>query len=291
MIKTNKNWLKCFSIIVSIFSQQAQCDSVVKPVSIVFKEILGKNIVSTKSVRFLSPSLKKKFILRDFQKSKSLNITIVIDVFRAFTTAAYILEQEPKTYILTFKSNIINQLSLKTRNPFKVGKPEKGVHLKYHIPNSPTRVFEQSLKNRSVFHRSQAGGMGILLTKEADIILIAGFVNAKATASYVQEFEDAVVTIIPMGHEGIHPSLEDDLCGLYIMFLIWQYEMDVTPFLNDLKTGSGAYFFSQDQWQYPREDFQKCLYINRFNFPICAVLQEEYALLKRCDKFPERRKF
>lgn len=70
------------------------------------------------------------------------HIFIVIDVFRAFTTASYILERHPKTYILTSRSSVISRLAKEFKNPILIGKPEKGINLTYDIPNSPTRVTE-----------------------------------------------------------------------------------------------------------------------------------------------------
>lgn len=232
--------------------------------------------------------LKKLIANQKFKKmgdDKSLKITIVIDVFRAFTTACYVLDMAPKKYIYTNKSAVLKKLAYDYRDALFIGKNEIGANIVYDISNSPTRVVEQNIKDRIIMHRTEAGSRGILEEK-VDIILAASFVNAEATAAFVKKFPDAKVTIKPMGHEAHTPTLEDDLCAQHIRSLLMGAApvFDFKPFLQKLKKGSGQYFFSNDQWQYPKEDFLKCLELNRFNFAIQATLFGDFALLTRCNE-------
>jgi hypothetical protein len=144
------------------------------------------------------------------------HVTVVIDVFRAFTTASYILEFNPATYIITTKTDVISQLARELPNILVIGKPEKGADFTYDIPNSPTRVQGVNVTGLNVLHRTEAGAKGILLAWDADIILAAGFVNAKATAQYIRTLINPKVKIVPMGHESTTPSLEDDVGAQYI---------------------------------------------------------------------------
>lgn len=212
-----------------------------------------------------------------------MKVVVVIDVFRAFTTASYALEHDPASYTLAVKQSVISELAVKCINPLVIGKPEKGMegHI-YQIPNSPTRLFDVNIHGRDIFHRTEAGARGILDAYEADLILAASFVNAMATANYIKALENPQVTVIPMGHEGITPSLEDDVCSVYIQALIKGEKIDLAPYIPQLKDGPGKYFFSDDQWQYPSTDFDRCLEIDRFNFAIQATVKGDYAILTRC---------
>jgi 2-phosphosulfolactate phosphatase len=215
------------------------------------------------------------------------HVTLVIDVFRAFTTACYVLEDNPITYNLTTRSSVIARLAQPFPHAILIGKPELGSFASYTIPNSPTRVSEIDLTNRTVFHRTEAGARGILISKNADVILAAGFINADATVQHIKTLTNPELTILPMGHEGITPSLEDDLCALYIEALFRGDKIDISPYLSELKECSGKCFFSEDQWQYPVEDFARCLEIDRFNFAIEAVIFDDYAVLNRVSALPE----
>lgn len=218
-----------------------------------------------------------------FTQPNPLQVTIVIDVFRAFTTTSYVLAGDPVSYLITTKSAIVSRLASAVQNPLLIGKPEIGARLAYDIPNSPTRVTEITLSGRPVLHRTEAGARGILLAKEADMVLVAGFVNADATVEYLRKLGTLQITLAPMGHEATRPSLEDHLCALYIAALINNKKIEIKKYFPALRRGSGKYFFSRDQWQYPQEDFKRCLETGRYNFAIRAVIKDDYALLTRCE--------
>ncbi len=178
---------------------------------------------------------------------------------------------------------MISRLASELQNALLIGKAEKGSNFEYHIPNSPTRVKESDVRNRDILHRTAAGAKGILLAQNADIILATSFGNADATVRYIQTLTNPQITLLPMGHEATTPSLEDQVCALYLKALINDEIMNLNSFLIPLKEGSGRYFFSKDQWQYPSEDFERCLKTNRFKFAIRASLEKDHAILTRCN--------
>lgn len=212
----------------------------------------------------------------------NFKITVVVDVFRAFTTACYILEREPSSYFYTYSCKIVEKLTHQTENSLLIGKPEKGSTFNYQIPNSPKWVTNEFITNRNVIHRTESGARGILAASHADLVLATGLVNAKATVDYIKIFKNSIVTILPMGHEGTTPSLEDDICAHYLLALLTSKHMDISSYIPKLALSSGKYFFSDDQNQYPKEDFSMCLELNKFNFAIQAHLYSKYAILKRC---------
>jgi hypothetical protein len=113
-----------------------------------------------------------------------MNVTVVIDAFRAFATAAYILHQRPGEYLLTSTSASAGRLAAADPDVLLVGKPEIGARVAYDIPNSPTRVVETRISGRRVVHRTEAGARGVLATD--GIVLVAAFVNARATAAWLR---------------------------------------------------------------------------------------------------------
>lgn len=215
--------------------------------------------------------------------TKKINITVVIDVFRAFTTASYVLARSPANYFLATKQEVILQLASRNNAHVVIGKNEKGTENQiYDIPNSPTRVLDVAIFNHNILHRTNGGANGILNAQNTDLILAAGFVNASATVNFIKKQSLSTINIIPMGHEGKIPSLEDDLCAKYIGKKLMGEHFDITPYISALKEGPGKYFFSEDQWQYPRSDFERCLEIDRYNFAIKAKTQDNYAVLTAC---------
>lgn len=218
-------------------------------------------------------------------QQKHSDAIIVIDVFRAFTTACYVLARSPAHYILANNSQVIGKLTSIYPNSLLIGKPEKNIDLTYDIPNSPTRTKEVDIQHKTILHRTEAGAKGILhaLKQPSSIVFAAGFVNADATVNYLRLYNINSVTIWPMGHEATSPSLEDDICAEYIQASLRGEKMSLTSFLPAIRKGPGRYFFGDDQWQYPREDFARCLSVKQFNFAVQATSQGDHAVLARCD--------
>lgn len=206
-------------------------------------------------------------------------VLVVIDVFRAFTTAAYVLEQNPKEYFFTNKSYVVQTLKNHFNESVLIGKPEIGFSLEYTIPNSPTRAAELSLKNKVIIHRTEAGGSGVVNAKNADIIIVLTFPTLKATVRYLKRLKDPKIIIHPMGHEAKKPSLEDDLCKEALEKELKGEIFIIKLFEEILKKGPGSYFFTKNQREYPEEDFKKCLGEKSFDFVIKAKLFDGYAIL------------
>ncbi|MDX8431002.1 MAG: 2-phosphosulfolactate phosphatase [Candidatus Algichlamydia australiensis] len=210
-----------------------------------------------------------------------MKIAVVIDAFRAFATAAYVLEQQPEAYFYSTSCEVVSHLKKKWRNSLLIGKPQKNSSVIYDIPNSPKRTFDLEIKDRVIIHRTEAGSKGILAATKADLIFAVGFGNAKATANHIQTFSGAEIALFPMGHEGERPSLEDNLCADYFSASLQGKKWDLSSHLSAIKAGPGRYFFQEDQWQYPEEDYPLCTTLERFNFAIEASVVGEYAILEK----------
>lgn len=115
-----------------------------------------------------------------------------------------------------------------------------------------------------------------------ETVLAAALVNTSATAHALRELAPSALTLVPMGHEGATPTLEDDLCGVAITSLLEGKRVELAQFIPALRAGPGRYFFGDDQWQYPREDFERCTAWDRFDFAIRAERVDDYARLVRC---------
>ena len=138
--------------------------------------------------------------------------------------------------------------------------------------------------------RDLASEVARLLTYEAtqDLETEQKVIEGWAGEVEVEKIKGKKITIVPMGHEGVKPTLEDNVCAKYIDSLINGKNLSLDNFIPAIKKSSGKYFFSNDQRQYPQEDFKRCLKIKRFNFIIYAISQKDYAILKRCDISPSK---
>lgn len=205
------------------------------------------------------------------------NIVVIIDVFRAFTTACHVLSQHPREYIYAKQSQVLSNLFTPKIECILIGKNEIGAAINYDIPNSPTHVDSLALKDKTILHRSEAGAAGVLDTHNNDIVFAAALVNAKATVKAIQSLPYNSIRIVPMGHEAQTPSLEDDICAEYINALIHDRKYDIHTKIPEIINGPGQYFVQADQWQYPLSDLRRCLTVDRFDFAIQVKLHGNYA--------------
>ncbi len=205
-------------------------------------------------------------------------VTIIIDAFRAAATACEVLAAGPLDYFLVFDSGAAERLAADVPAPLLIGKPEIGASLPYDLPNSPTRVSRVDIPARTVIHRTNAGGGGVLAAPATTTILLAGLVNLSAT---VRAAGDRPWVLHPMGHEGVTPSLEDDLTAALLTARREGRPVEIAPHLDALRHGPGRYFFSDDQAQYPAEDFVRCTSVDAFDFAVRAEHHGNYARLMR----------
>lgn len=215
--------------------------------------------------------------------SVAQGLVVIIDVFRAFTTACHVVEQGPAALLLVESSDVAARLAADVPRPFLIGKPERDAKLTYDCPSSPTLAASHVLAGRTIIHRSAAGAAGVLRAKSATEVLAASFANAEAVALYVRRCSPAQVSFVCMGHEGVTASLEDELCAHYLLERLRGRAFDLRPHLSALREGPGRYFFDGREWEYPEADFDRCTETNRFSFVLRATRLGDHALLTRLD--------
>lgn len=207
-------------------------------------------------------------------------LCVVIDVFRACTTACAIAVQRPRRYVVVGTDHDAEQLRRSIPDAVLIGKAGLGSSLAYDLPNSPTRVASALLTDRFVVHRTTAGTRGVLAATAADEIILGAFVNAAAVAAHVRRRQPALVSLVCVGHEGSTPSAEDVACAACITALIEGREATVPGLTDALRATTGRYFFADDDAAYPRDDFGFCLARDRFDFVLRATRERSHAVLE-----------
>lgn len=112
---------------------------------------------------------------------------VVIDVLRAFTTAAYAFAGGAARIILV--DSVPEALQLKADNPeFLVMGEDGGKRVEgFDFTNSPVQVAVADLAGRTLVMRTTAGTRGVVACKNAARVWAAGLVTASATAEAVQQ--------------------------------------------------------------------------------------------------------
>jgi len=213
-------------------------------------------------------------------------VTVIIDVFRAFSTACYAFDSGIRRLIdvATPEEAFALREKLKTETII-AGEREEKKPEGFDMGNSPTEMLTGNLQGKTMIHCTTAGTNGIMNATGASEILGAGLVNAGAVASYINMINPGKVTLVAMGYRGVESAEEDLLCARYITELLRGNEADISNEINALRKGSGSRFFNPENLSFsPPTDFFLCTDLNRFNFVLKAVMTTSgYAEILRLD--------
>jgi 2-phosphosulfolactate phosphatase len=228
------------------------------------------------------PDLKFHYTdLEDCHTAKG--VVIVIDVLRAFSTAAYAFSRGAKEILLV--STVDEALSLKSTFPNARAMGEVGGLRPegFDFGNSPTYIDEAELSGVTLIHRTSAGTQGVVRSQGADVLLAASFVVARATARYAAELAAPEVTFVITGRS-YNGGDEDIACAEYLEELLKGNDPDKKPFLKRVLESRDAFpHLDPNQPDYPRSDLEYCAQIDRFDFAM-PVRRQNGAFVMRAAK-------
>ncbi len=194
-------------------------------------------------------------------------ITVIIDVFRAFSVEAYFFSRGVEKIIPVGDSEIAYRL--KEENPDMILAGERGGKMMsgFDVGNSPSQLLKLETQGKTVIHTTSAGTQGIANAKGACEILGGSLLNAKATAEYIRKSGIEDVSLVCMGLEAKAPTEEDTLCAEYIKSILEGKTIDTDSEIEKLRYTSGAKFFDKNQAEvFPEKDFYMCTELDKFDF-------------------------
>ncbi len=206
-------------------------------------------------------------------------IVIVIDVFRAFSTACYLFSAGVDKIFPVGKIEEAFKLKEKYPNALLVGERGGKMVEGFDLGNSPTQIQELAsnvLNGKTIIHTTHAGTQGLVNAEKADAIFTGALVNSSATVDVIKSLSPNIVTIVRMGLEAKENSDEDDICADYLKSLLLGEDFDSSKIERTLrKSPFSKRFFDEDKPWSPASDFDLCLKINRFNFALKATRNED----------------
>ena len=214
---------------------------------------------------------------------KAEGTVIIVDVFRAFTTAAIAFDRGANSIILV--AEVEEALELRNRSIGDVimgevdGKRPDG----FDYGNSPHEISQAEVSGKTIVQSTRAGTVGVASAIYAETIYLGSFVVAEATASAVRRDNPDVVAIVAMGDRGAHRSDEDEQCALYLRNVLEGRQPDPAAVRSLIMEGGQTQkFFDAGQPQYHPQDVELALQINRFPFAM-RVSRENGLLVARKD--------
>lgn len=211
-------------------------------------------------------------------------LTVIIDVFRAFSTACYAVERGiEKIYPV---GDLDFALSLKKDHPdyLFVGERNEQKPEGFDFGNSPTHLLNSQILAKTMVHTTSSGTQGIANARNASEILTGSFVNAGAIVRYIRKANPKQVSLVCMGYACEYPTDEDTLCAEYIRNELEGAPSDFEAMIKKIKKGHGARFFdpAKQSWS-PESDFHLCMQLNRFDFILKVEREGELNYLRKIE--------
>ena len=199
-------------------------------------------------------------------------LTVVIDVFRAFTTAAYVMANGAER--IHPVGSLEEAFRLREMHPDWVLMGERGGKKVpgFDYGNSPYEVSGVDFTGRTVVQTTSAGTQGIVNARSADEILLGSFVMADAVVEYIKRMDPETVSLVAMGSEGRVKSPEDESLAEYIEKKLTGEEPDFEAMKRRIREHpQGAKFFDPEQPEFVEGDFHCAMDLNRFCFCLRVV--------------------
>ena len=206
---------------------------------------------------------------------------VIVDVFRAFTTAAVALARGVIKIIMVAEPDEALALRDKGLGDLTVGEVNGIRPEGFDFGNSPHEMTEAQLEGKTIIQTTRAGTTGVTAAVNASALYAGSFVTAKATAKAIRSDAPALVTIVAMGWNARRRTDEDELCAMYLRNLLEGRNPDVNALHTVARTGGEvAKFYDPNQPHFHQQDCEIALDIDRFDFAI-AIEREDNLLIAR----------
>lgn len=222
------------------------------------------------------PAVMNIIITNDQNLDKAKGeLIVVIDVLRAFTTACYIMDNNPKDYIIV--SDIDTAYKLKRENPNYILIGERGgIKIpNFNYGNSPTEIRGLDFSNKTIVHTTTLGTKGIVNSlKHTEKVIIGSFVNAKAIINYLKKENPSNVYLFCS--DGRLNDNEDLMFAKYIEGYFANKPLNINIIRENLvKHESGVNYLINPVTKYSRSDFFLAFELDKFNFTLKAYLGKD----------------
>jgi len=229
-----------------------------------------------------SPSVDIVDFVAGAQSARGL--TVVIDVFRAFSVAVSAFSRGAASIIPV--AAIEDARALKQQLPAALligerhAKPLPG----FDCGNSPTELLKFDVAGRTLIHTTHSGTQGLTHATHADEVVTGALVNAGAIVRYIQHRQPARVTIVRMGQEARERCAEDDLCADLLAARLRGEDPPVHDIPDRLRhaVSAGKFFDPACDWA-PEGDFHFCTRADAFDFVLQLDRSSAVPALRRIE--------
>ena len=210
-------------------------------------------------------------------------VVILIDVLRAFSTAAYAFSHGAKEILLV--STVEEALTLKTSMPNSKAMGEVGglPPAGFDFGNSPTHIDKEDLSGITLIQRTGAGTQGAVRSQNAEVMLASSFVVADATVRTISKLGIDEVTFVITGRFDNRGD-EDLACAEYLEALLRGNPSDTVPLVRRVfESRDALQHLDPAETGFPLSDLEYCTQIDKFDFAM-PITREDGKLIMRAVK-------
>ena len=148
--------------------------------------------------------------------ARATGTVAIIDVFRAFTTAAVALANGASRIVMV--GTVEEALALKSGGIAQVclGEVHGRAPPGFDFGNSPFEISTIDFRGQTLAQRTSAGTQGIVAAGQSERLYAASLVTAEATARAMLAASPQWITLVAMGEDGRVRTDEDEICAMHL---------------------------------------------------------------------------
>jgi len=206
---------------------------------------------------------------------------VVIDVCRAFTTAAFAFFAGAEKIFLVRTVQEAFKLKDEYADALLMGE-ENGLPIEgFDLWNSPFEIRSRNLSGKTLIQRTTAGTQGMVAYRDIPILLAGTFVNAGATIKYLRDNLPESVNFLMTGVRSTTSGLEDKACADYFIDSLNGKVADSSDYLRHVSCWKPEKISSQSSiLRKLYEDLECCSKLDCFDFVMQASKQDQLLILK-----------
>lgn len=195
-------------------------------------------------------------------------VVVVIDVLRAFTTAAYAFAAGARAVVAAHCLDEVALLRARhapciTVGALPGGRPVPGLD----YGNSPAAIAPLDLAGITLIEYTAGGVRGLVDCDRASHVVAGSLVCARATAEYVAALAPEVVTLVVTGLWTDRDGDEDHACADLIEARLRGTSPDPAPYEARVRRSDfGRRFGAAEHPHLPAADLELCAVADRFGF-------------------------
>lgn len=208
-------------------------------------------------------------------------VVIIIDVFRAYTTAAVALSRGVEKIVLVAEVEEAIALREQGLGDLCVGEVGGMRPEGFDFNNSPSQMARADIEGKTIIQSTRAGTVGMTAATRAEKLYGGSFAVASATVDVISRQRPELLTIVAMGSEGRIRVDEDEQCALFLKNLFQGRRPNHEAVRTLVLAGEESQKYDDPtKPHFPAEDREMALTIDSHDFAI-RVDREDGLLVAR----------